>query len=262
MDKNDKWIFLSHSNEDYESVRILRNMLEENSLRPIMLFLKCLEGEPDDVVFELLKKEINARPRFILCKSENSEKSYWVQKEIEYIKSLNKPYEIANLADNNSILKAVERTLRRNRVMVLESNHAEHILVYEELRKNGFDTSYDVYENMPVYERLGGMNENNFMRLVCGKIGNMLNKGYILLFLEDIHFLDDIRVKVALQAAHNIEEYADYIIPIIMSRDIELISDVYENVKCNSLNVSNIPKEYWPTLIVTHLRSIDSRKNL
>lgn len=32
--KKDIWIFLSHSNEDYEKVRKVRNMLEDQELRP------------------------------------------------------------------------------------------------------------------------------------------------------------------------------------------------------------------------------------
>ena len=34
MNDNEVWVFLSHSNKDYEKVRQVRNMLEQESLRP------------------------------------------------------------------------------------------------------------------------------------------------------------------------------------------------------------------------------------
>jgi hypothetical protein len=36
------WIFLSHSNKDFEKVREIRNDLEQLGHRPLMFFLKCL----------------------------------------------------------------------------------------------------------------------------------------------------------------------------------------------------------------------------
>lgn len=59
------WVFLSHSNEDYEKVRLVRNMLEEDGLRPIMFFLKCLNDEEE--IDDLIKREIDCRTRCILC---------------------------------------------------------------------------------------------------------------------------------------------------------------------------------------------------
>lgn len=52
---NEIWVFLSHSNKDYEKVRRVRDMLEDRSFRPLMFFLKCLneEGEIDS----LMKRE-------------------------------------------------------------------------------------------------------------------------------------------------------------------------------------------------------------
>lgn len=47
---NEIWVFLSHSNKDYEKVRIVRNILEEHGFRPLMFFFEispncnCLYG--------------------------------------------------------------------------------------------------------------------------------------------------------------------------------------------------------------------------
>ena len=62
---------ISEANKDYEKVKEVRNILEHNSFRPIMFFLKCLAD--DDEIDALIKREIDSRERFILCNSENDE---------------------------------------------------------------------------------------------------------------------------------------------------------------------------------------------
>lgn len=43
MEKKEIWIFLSHSYEDYDRVRCVRNMLEDYGMRPIMFFFEMLK---------------------------------------------------------------------------------------------------------------------------------------------------------------------------------------------------------------------------
>lgn len=90
------WVFLSHSNEDYEKVRIVRNLLEEMHFRPIMFYLLCLNDEEE--VSDLIKREIDARTRFILCDSENAKKSKWVQTEVNYIKRNRRKFQTIDLS--------------------------------------------------------------------------------------------------------------------------------------------------------------------
>ncbi len=78
------WIFLSHSNKDFDQVRELRSILEEKEHHPLMFFLKCLSDE--DEIDDLIRREIEVRSWFILCDSENARNSAWVQQEIEIIK--------------------------------------------------------------------------------------------------------------------------------------------------------------------------------
>jgi len=117
IDGTNAWVFISHSNKDFEKIIKVRNKLEKLKYKPLLFFLKCLEDDTE--IFELIKREIKARDRFILCDSLNSRMSPWVQKEIDYIKSLHRPYEIIDLdADDSVINKCIERFDRRSSVYI------------------------------------------------------------------------------------------------------------------------------------------------
>ena len=117
IDDTNAWVFISHSNKDFEKIIKVRNKLEKLGYKPLLFFLKCLEDDTE--IFELIKREIKARDRFILCDSYNSRLSKWVQKEIDYIKSLHRPYEIIDLdADDSVISKCIERFDRRSSVYI------------------------------------------------------------------------------------------------------------------------------------------------
>ena len=89
------WVFISHSNKDFEQVRVIRNKLERRNYRPLLFYLKCLENEQE--LEDLIKREIDARERFILCKSKNIKGSDWVKKEMDYIKGTGRPYVVIDL---------------------------------------------------------------------------------------------------------------------------------------------------------------------
>lgn len=99
---NEIWVFLSHSNKDYDKVREVRNLLEEQNFRPLMFFLNCLND--DDEIDSLIKREIDSRKRFILCDSPNAKSSKWVQKEVEYIKSKQRYYYTIDLDDTSDVI--------------------------------------------------------------------------------------------------------------------------------------------------------------
>jgi len=92
------WIFLSHSNKDFEKVREIRNELEKRGHKPIMFYLKCLEND-DAMLPDLLRREIAAREWFILCDSPNAQASQYVRDEVELIKSMEgKAFEVVDLS--------------------------------------------------------------------------------------------------------------------------------------------------------------------
>lgn len=43
--KTNGWVFLSHSFQDYEEVKIIRNYLEENNFNALIFFLKCFDDD-------------------------------------------------------------------------------------------------------------------------------------------------------------------------------------------------------------------------
>ena len=141
---NEIWVFLSHSNKDYEKVRQVRNILEEQSLRPLMFFLHCLND--DDEIDSLIKREIDCRTRFILCDSENARKSHWVQKEVEYIKSQNRICETIDLSKSmNEIMSTLQDFINKTRIFI-SYNREEYPLaemVYNRLLQLDFAVYID-----------------------------------------------------------------------------------------------------------------------
>lgn len=84
------WIFVSHSNKDIEKIREIRNELEGRGHNPVLFFLKCMENtEADDqLLWQLIEREIKAREWFILCDSPNARSSGAVMREMELVKSM------------------------------------------------------------------------------------------------------------------------------------------------------------------------------
>ena len=82
------WIFLSHSSKDIQIVRKIRNEFEACGHNPLAFHLKCLNSDTEEgkkEIFELLKREIDAREWYVFCESEHSEKSAYVNYERGYI---------------------------------------------------------------------------------------------------------------------------------------------------------------------------------
>lgn len=108
------YIFISHSHLDIKKVRSIRNRLENMGFDPLCFYLKCLEK--DDEIFELIKREIDAREWFLYADSENSRNSEWVKREREYIKSTNRKkiinIDLSNEEDIENKINGIRRYLR------------------------------------------------------------------------------------------------------------------------------------------------------
>lgn len=173
MTEKEIWIFLSHSNEDYDKVRKVRNMLEDLNLRPIMFFLKCLND--DDEIDELIKREIDCRTRFILCDSDNARKSNWVKREVEYIKSKDKPYEIIDLSNSDEYILHQLKEVRRRMSLYISYSRKDLSLatqIYERLSKYDYDVFLDSEHSFMV--------ENSFVDEKDKNILGTVANGYII----------------------------------------------------------------------------------
>lgn len=170
------WVFLSHSNLDYERVTFVRNVLERNNKRPIMFFLKCLEKENE--LNDLLKREIDARDQFILCDSENARRSKWVQDEVRYIKSKGRVYQTINLDDSDeTIEKEVTNFVNRSKVFISYSRRDVSLVnpVLELLRQYGYNGWVD----------LNGIESGgSFRRIINKALDESGRSGYQLILLS------------------------------------------------------------------------------
>lgn len=173
MNPNDKeiWVFLSHSNEDYDKVRLVRNMLEEQHMRPIMFFLKCLNDNDEEEIFSLIKREIDSRTRFILCDSPNARKSTWVQREVNYMKQKERRFQTIDLTKSEEeIISDLLSFNKKYNMYISYSNHADFANDFiERLSKydvrispsvsgyeNCVDTWYNLYDSIGELSFLGG----------------------------------------------------------------------------------------------------------
>lgn len=143
--KNDKLtIFLSHSHKDEEKVRKIRDVFEILDCEPLIFFLKCLDDNNTELE-DFIKKEIEARNIFLYCKSDNAEKSEWVQKELEYIKSLDEKrlYEIDIDKEFSlgiiKILSCIQDIIKSNKVFIVGSEKDRALIkkISDYLRNKG-----------------------------------------------------------------------------------------------------------------------------
>lgn len=213
MDEKDNeiWIFLSHSNEDYEKVRRVRNFLEEMNTRPLMFFLKCLND--NDEIEDLIKREIEARTRFILCDSENARKSNWVTKEIEYIEELRKPYHVIDItADESSILDSLKIRMRKEQIFISFSDDLLPAIeiIRERLSKYDF-SSFFIAE-------FDDSNDAAHLDDFNARIKNAVSKGYFIPLLSRQSPQSSRYNQLAIETALKYETNYKSILPIYLDK--------------------------------------------
>lgn len=134
------WIFVSHSLRDWQTVREIRDLLEEEGHRPLLFFLRCLNDESE--IHGLIRREIEARNFYLICMSENARRSRWVQTEIEIIKSQNnKVHEFVDVEEDwEAQVRRVRALLRRATVFISCSHRDEGVgrQIESELVRNDF----------------------------------------------------------------------------------------------------------------------------
>ena len=181
------WVFVSHSTKDFERVRLVRNALEVYGHRPILFYLKCLENEIE--VNDLLKREIDARKRFILCDSPNAQASKFVQSEVDYIRSKNRRYDIIDISqidlDSPDVDKEVRGLIwpfiRRTSVFISRSmidKETEDVLLplFSILGMNDFNVT-DLRWGLSTTD---SVSDYEWEKLMKHNIRETLNNGYVI----------------------------------------------------------------------------------
>jgi len=117
-----------------------------------MFFLKCLNDSNE--IDDLIKREIRARTRFILCDSENARKSNWVTTEKAYIEELHKPYDIIDItASDEEIKSKLNEIFRKEHLFISYTRELSPAIevINERLSKYDFATSFiDRFELLQV----------------------------------------------------------------------------------------------------------------
>ena len=235
------WVFLSHSSKDYDQVRELRNIMEEKGMRPLMFFLKCLDEAPE--IFNLIKREIDARERFILCDSENARASEWVQKEVEYIKSKQRAYVTINLNDPASYERQVRELKRRSQIFMSYSRKNQQIAeaIGAALRERGFNM-YDASEEIPT-----GV---DFRITLANTIARSAIDGYFLAIITPDYCRSSYCMKELSYAAG----MGCAIIPCLIGGNSEAEEEVWKAMQSDSL------LQY--TLLTKHMYKVDMGEKL
>ena len=123
------YVFLSHSHQDIQKVRKIRNAMEEAGFEPLCFYLKCLSDE--DEIEGLIKREIDAREWFVYLDSPNARASSWVRKEREYIGSIgNKQIVTIDLESGMTLEETSDKLIRGLRVCII-GHTADRLLVEE-----------------------------------------------------------------------------------------------------------------------------------
>lgn len=255
------WVFVSHSTKDFERVRLVRNALEDSGFRPILFYLKCLENENE--VNDLLKREIDARKRFILCDSPNAQASKFVQSEVEYIRSKKRMYEIIDLTQidiegqnaEKEVLELVKTFLKRINVFLFCVHQDGNLvaLLKDYLTLQGFNvTDISCYKNLNKYSKLEERTDAIYSAII-----NMPKNGYLLFLIGDFesYFMYE-SLQYSIRFAPN-----NMILPVIINGiGYNNISQFLDGQ--NFVDVSKIPSDKEKAkAIVDALIDFDLRNN-
>lgn len=241
ISNNEIWVFLSHSNKDYEKVRILRNLLEDNGFRPIMLYLRSKE---DPAKFEELKQlifdEIDHRNRFIYCKSPNAEQSTWVDEEIKHLEQTNRGYDKIDIDSSDEAIKGFVENYRIKASIFISYSRQDSVIaekIYQRLKK--YDSFIVYYPPQMLFV------SESYANTILDAIEKTKRNGfYIVLLSKDALQSQWLVTEISMALENNSKRN---IIPIVTDNDIiGMLSSnpVYVGLKeCNMINMGAFLEE-------------------
>ncbi len=144
---NDKekrtWIFVSHASPDLETVREVRNYLEQKQASPLLFHLLALKHEEE--FWPVIEREIMERDFFLLCESAAADESDWVKRERDAVERAAKlrPKRIGSIrVDGNGLdLTQLDRFIGTMRIFPSYANSdSEQVVPFlDALGSRGFE---------------------------------------------------------------------------------------------------------------------------
>ena len=211
--KQGGWIFISHSHQDINKVRLIRNRLEELGLEPLMFYLKCLTDDCE--IEDLIKREIDERDWFIYADSENARASKWVKTEREYIEGLTgkRVFTIDLEGDIDEQLAMVDHISRQLKVYVSYA-HRDKALA-QRVRKKLLEKDLMVLSDMDM--PAGGL----WSEQIAGLIRNASHDGFVVVLVTE----SSCRSRLVLQEMEMAMRMKGILIPVIVG-DVTLTPEL------------------------------------
>ena len=181
MPTDNTYVFLSHSHYDFDKVCRLRNLLEAEGFKPLMFFLKAFENPMFEPMLKpILVEEMDKRELFILCRSENSEKSDWVKFEEDHIKSRHVPYGVIDLNEDIDAQIDIIKLYRRRTSRKVFISYPRTLLPLVDgltyaLQANWFETWVDYKDIEPCEE---------IVKSITSAIDKAVEDGYVLYLID------------------------------------------------------------------------------
>lgn len=178
------WVFISHASADYESVKIVRNHLEDNGFSALIFYLKSLEvKDREEITKTLLKWEISERNIFVICDSEAARESNWVKWETDFVKSLSdkiiKTVDMEMLMKNKCVeLSKLDDLISQSTLYFMYSHEDNKKVseVYDALNSYGFKIFKDNISLQP---------GDDIQSEIEIAIEETVNSGAVLVFLSE-----------------------------------------------------------------------------
>lgn len=174
---NGGWVFISHSHQDIDLVRKIRNHFERLGFEPLMFYLKCLSDENE--IESLIKREIDEREWFIYADSPNARRSKWVKTERDYIEQTDgkKIFVIDLQSDLALQLQQIEHITRQMKVFISYSRR--DVQLYRMLRDRLAAKDMLVLADEDI--SLG----DNWSDVTSANIASACRDGFVILLVTD-----------------------------------------------------------------------------